>query len=295
MKRAFLAPLFEAGGEVARFNAPRLARVLRGRRWFNFRTHRKIVVVDGRIGFTGGINVHDAENRDVRGADAWRDTHVRLEGPVVRGLQRVFLEDWQFATERAPIVPAYFPDEPSGHHAAQIVVSGPDSDALAIAKVYFAAMTQARQRIWLTTPYFVPDEPFVAALLTAAGRGVDVSLLLSARSDSRWVDAAGRSYFDVLLRAGVKIHLYGPPMAHAKTVIVDDDIAMVGTANLDNRSLRLNFEVIAVIYDVDVTEKLAAMFRADVAHSRKVTRREVREGLPARLFEAIARLFAAQL
>jgi cardiolipin synthase len=295
LKKKFLAPLLAAGGQVAFFNRLKLGRLLLGRRWMNFRTHRKIVVVDGRIGFTGGINVHDEENRAVRGADAWRDTHVRIEGAVVRGLQRVFLEDWHFSTDSAPMTREYFPDEPSGSHAVQIVVSGPDSDALTIAKVYFAAIALARHRVWVTTPYFVPEDALVAALVTAAGRGVDVQLLLSTRSDSRWVDAAGRSYFEGLIGAGVKIHLYGPPMIHAKTFVVDEEIAMVGTANVDSRSLRLNFEVMAVIYDAAFTEQLAAAFRADLGHAKRVSRRDTREPLPARLFEAVARLFAPQL
>jgi cardiolipin synthase len=294
VSRKFVAPLLAAGGEFARFNPPQILALFLGRRWLNFRTHRKIVVVDGAIGFTGGINVHDDENRDVR-PDAWRDTHLRIEGVAVRGLQRTFLEDWHFATQKTPVAAPYFLDQPAGPHAVQIVASGPDSDALNIAKVYFAAIAGARERVWLTTPYFVPDDALLAALITAAGRGVDVTLVLSARTDSRWVDAAGRSYYDELIRAGVKIHLYGPPMVHAKTLLVDQDIAMVGTANFDSRSLRLNFEVMAIVYDVHLADKLDAAFRADVAVSKKVTLRDTREPFPTRLFEATARLLAPQL
>ena len=294
VRRKFVAPLLAAGGEFARFNPPQILALFLGRRWLNFRTHRKIVVVDGGVGFTGGINVHDDENRDVR-PDAWRDTHLRIEGVAVRGLQRTFLEDWHFATEKTPDAATYFPDQAAGQHAVQIVAYGPDSDALNIAKAYFAAIAGARERVWVTTPYFVPDDALLAALITAAGRGVDVSLLLSTRTDSRWVDAAGRSYYDELIRAGVKIHVYGPPMVHAKTLLVDQDIAMVGTANFDNRSLRLNFEVMAIAYDVRLADELAAAFTADVAISKKVKLRDTREPFPARLFEATARLLSPQL
>lgn len=294
VRGAFLAPLLAAGAKFARFNRPGLGALL-GRRWLNFRTHRKIVVVDGRIGFCGGINVHDDENLDVNGADAWRDTHIRIEGDAVRGLQRTFLEDWAFAAGKLPVAPDLFPPDESGPYAVQIVASGPDADALSIARVYFAAIACARERVWLTTPYFVPDDALLAALTTASGRGVDVHLLLSAKTDSRLVDAAGRSYYDGLLGAGVKIHAYGPPMVHAKTLVIDEEIAMVGTANFDSRSLRLNFEVMAVVYDAKVAARLAEIFRADVARAHEVRIRDVKGALPARLLEATARLLAPQL
>jgi cardiolipin synthase len=294
VRGAFLAPLLAAGAKFARFNRPRLG-TLFGRRWLNFRTHRKIVVVDGRVGFCGGINVHDDENLEVKGADAWRDTHIRLEGAVVRGLQRTFLEDWAFSGGDTPITKAYFPDEDSGAHTVQIVASGPDADRFSIEKVYFAAIAGARERVWLTTPYFVPDDALLAALITAAGRGVDVQLLLSSKTDSRLVDAAGRSYYDALLLAGVKIHVYGPPMVHAKTLLVDSEIAMVGTANFDNRSLRLNFEVMAVVYDAPFATRLAEAFQVDVARAKPVRLRDTKGPLPGRLFEAAARLLSPQL
>jgi cardiolipin synthase len=292
LSKRWLAPFVEAGGQHASFNRLRLGF---GNR-MNFRTHRKIVVVDGSIGFTGGMNVHDDESAKVRGKEAWRDTHVRMTGNSVRGLQRTFLEDWHFATDKPPpVVPEYFPDQESGPTPTQIVSSGPDHEAFAIAKVYFAAIAMARERVWLTTPYFVPDEALLFALATAAQRGVDVHLLLSERTDSRWVDAAGRTYHDVLLGQGVKIHLFGPPMVHAKTLVVDNDIAMIGTANFDNRSLRLNFEVMAAFYDDKVAGELADAFHADVAKSKALHIRDTRRPFLERLFEATARLLSPQL
>jgi cardiolipin synthase A/B len=294
LRRPFLAPLIEAGGQFQFFNPIRMERLF-GTSRINFRTHRKIVVVDGRIGFTGGINVHDHENADVNGAEAWRDTHLRLEGNAVRGLQRTFLEDWYFACEKACAEPEYFPEMEAGPIVTQIVASGPDQDAFAIAKVYFSAIAMARERVWLTTPYFVPDEALLFALATAAQRGVDVHLLLSERTDSRWVDAAGRTYAELLLSQGVKVHLYGPPMIHAKTLIVDQDIAIVGTANFDNRSLRLNFEVMAVVYDGAFNTRLGEVFQADLAKAKPRHLREARRPFLERLFEATARLLSPQL
>jgi cardiolipin synthase A/B len=290
---AFVAPLIAAGAKVGYFNTA-LGAALPGRHLINFRTHRKIVVVDGTVGFCGGINIHDDENLEVKGDKAWRDTHLRIEGDAVRGLQLIFLEDWAFSTRESVASKAYFPDSEGGEHYVQVVASGPDGDAFAIAKVYFACIATARERVWLTSPYFVPDDALLAALVTAAARGVDVHLLVSKRSDSRLVDAAGRSYFDELLRSGVKIHQYGPPMVHAKTLVVDDDVAIVGTANFDNRSLRLNFEVVVMLYGEALATQLGDIFRGDLARSLPVSLLDAKR-LPGRLFEAAARLLSPQL
>ena len=298
LPRRFLAPLIEAGGEVARFNRPLLGRALRG--LANFRTHRKIVVVDGRVGFTGGINVSDDQSREARGDAAWRDTHLRLTGAAVHGLQATFLENWSFATRgrgalQGPAFQACFPAAPAGEHWVQVVASGPDQESYAIEALYFAAIAGARERLWITTPYFVPGEALEAALTSAALRGVDVRLLLPARTDAPVVDAAGRTYHDALADAGVKIHLYGPPMVHAKTMVVDRELAIVGSANLDNRSFRLNFEVVAAIYGEPAAAELASHFEADLARARPRTRREEADPFGRRLFASAARLLAPLL
>lgn len=295
----FLAPLRSAGGEVARFN-PGPWRRLR-RPLPNFRTHRKIAVCDGLVGFTGGMNISDDQSRSAAGPRAWRDTHLRIEGAAVHGLQLTFLEDWAFATGRGDRAPSlqrllpYFPQAPRGSHRVQIVASGPDQDVHAIEAFYFAAITGARERVWITTPYFVPDESLVAALRSAALRGVDVRLILPHRTDSRLVDAAGSTYHDALLDAGARIFFYEPSMIHAKTGLFDRDLAVVGTANLDNRSLRLNFEVVAAIYGGPAVEELAALFERDLAHCRPRARREARGPLGRRLLASAARLLAPQL
>ncbi|HSN93400.1 MAG TPA: cardiolipin synthase [Anaeromyxobacteraceae bacterium] len=296
--RPFLEPLLRAGGRVARFNRPLLGRALRG--LANFRTHRKIVVVDGCVGFTGGVNVSDDQSRAARGEAAWRDTHLRLEGAAVHGLQATFLENWTFATRgrdplRGEALQACFPAAGRGRHWVQVVASGPDQGTHAIEALLFAAVAGARERLWITTPYFVPNEALAAALESAALRGVDVRLLLPVRTDSFVVDAAGRTYHDALADAGVKIHLYGPPMVHAKTLVVDHDLAIVGTANLDNRSLRLNFEVVAAVHGEPLAAELARHFEADLARARPRTGRERDDPLRRRLLASAARLLSPLL
>jgi len=292
--RDFFAPLTQAGAEMGVFN-PVGPAALWGR-VLNFRNHRKIVVVDGRVGFTGGINVTDEEN-PAYGASAWRDTHLRLEGPCVSQLQLVFLEDWCWAHGTAPSDASLFSKEPAeAGEPVQILDSGPDKEHETIKSAYFAAIGVATQRVWLSTPYFIPDEAMSFALKSAALRGVDVRLLLPKRSDSRLVTAAGRSHYDDLLRSGVRIFEYQPRMLHAKTLVVDDWLGAVGTANFDNRSFRLNFEVTALVYGEKVSSALAAAFEKDQSEAKQVTlAARMRLKLPERLFEGGARLFSPLL
>jgi len=289
------APLREAGGEVALFNPIRL-RAWRFRRP-DFRTHRKIVVCDGLIGFTGGMNVADAHSAS-RGSAWWRDTHLRVQGAAPWALQRIFAEDWSYAANRIiPVDPTTFPlPASSGEHLVQIVGSGPDSSAFAIHKAFFTAINQSTERLWLTTPYFVPDEALLTAILGAALRDVDVRLLVPRRGDSLLVDLAARSYFEELLEAGVKIFEYEARFIHAKTMVCDRDIAIVGTANLDNRSFRLNFEVAAIVFGSPVNAALAAAFNRDLHDSRELVRGEPgRQGLLRRFGQASARLMSPLL
>lgn len=298
LSKAFLEPLVEAGGQVAFFNRLNLRR---RSRLLNFRNHRKIVVCDGVVGFCGGINVHDEDNVAVR-PDGWRDTHLYLEGPCVAGLQLVFLEDWHYTRGQAPQGERYLPVAPEDapeHRAGepvQILDSGPDTDHETIKMAYFAAINAAKRRVWLTTAYFVPDESLLLALKTAALRGVDVRLLVSKKSDSRIVSAAARSYFDELIKAGVVILEYQPRMLHAKTIVVDDWLSAIGTANLDNRSFRLNFEVTALVFGRRIADVLADLFEADSRESRRITPAD-RAKLPlgTRLFEGTARLLSPLL
>ncbi len=291
----FLQPLREAGGMIAWFNPIGLRRLRPNH--VNFRTHRKIAVCDGRVGFTGGINVSDIHSSAYSSPEAWRDTHLRIEGEPVHRLQFIFLEDWYFATDHAPFEPEFFPHFP-GHPSGpwlQIVESGPDNNRYAIAKFYFAAIAGAQRQVLLATPYFVPTEALNAALMNAALRGVEVQILASKQSDSRLVTAAARSYYDELASVGVVIHEFGPPMLHAKLLVVDERIATVGSANFDNRSLTLNFEAMAVIYDASLATQLARSFEADLSLARRYARSGRRATLGQRLGEATARLLSPLL
>ncbi|MFO0748696.1 MAG: cardiolipin synthase [Myxococcota bacterium] len=269
----FWDPLAAAGGQAGYFAPIRIGPLVRRRDHVNFRNHRKIVVVDGRIGLTGGINI----GREYLGLDprigAWRDTHIRLEGPVVLGLQQTFVEDWLHATGQLLDDARYFPDPPAlavGHATAQVVASGPDRPWAVIHQLHFMACVSAEKRIWATSPYFVPDRVIQTALVTAALRGVDVRLLVPKRSDSRLVDWASRYYFGELLDAGVRIFEYDKGFLHAKTLVVDDWLAAIGSSNMDIRSFQLNYELTAFVYDRDLTEDLARQYATDLDSAREV-------------------------
>lgn len=296
VRRGFFKSLTAAGGEVHWFN-PVTLQGLRRRRP-DFRSHRKLIVCDGRIGFTGGMNVSDDQTSEFSGGKAWRDTHMRIDGSAVRSLQRIFIEDWIYSAKQVlPFNDTYFPlPTTTGPEMVQIVSSGPDLSVFAIHKVYFGAMNQATSRLWVTTPYFVPDDATLSALISAAMRGVDVRIIVPAKGDSRLVDLAARSYFPEVLDAGGRVFEYGPRFIHAKTIVIDDDIAIVGTANLDNRSFRLDFELAAVVYGQDLNAQLASAFQRDLEACTEV-RRIAFEHLPflTRLGQSSARLLSPLL
>ena len=295
LKKRFLAPLHEAGVDLAWFNPVRI-RSLRLRRP-DFRTHRKIVVCDGRVGFTGGMNITDDHSAS-RSPHYWRDTHVRMTGAAVWPLQRMFVEDWYFAAgTMCPIDADTFPSrEQVGTHLVQIIGSGPDSGSFAIHKTLFTAINQSTERLWLTTPYFVPDDALLLALISAGLRNVDVRLIIPKRGDSKLVDLAARSYLPELMAAGVRVFEYGERFIHAKTMVCDDDIAVIGTANLDNRSFRLNFEVIALIFGDTVNTELATAFTTDLEGARELTQSDLAKlRLRTRFGQAAARLISPLL
>jgi len=292
--RRFLDPLIAAGGEFAWFHPMRFGRIWR-RPWLNLRTHRKIVVIDGRIAYTGGINITDEENELLR-PDAYRDVHMRVVGEVARSLQVLFAEDWSYATGQPPVLtPALSVDDTPGAHAVQVVGSGPDSHWEAIHRMHVSAIHAARRRVWLTTPYFVPGEAAMMALTAAALAGLDVRLLVPRTSDSRVVTWAARSYFDELLAAGVRVYEYAPRLLHSKTLLVDDHLVIVGTANFDHRSFRLNFEVSLLFHDAQVAGELERTIETDLAHSPRVREDRPRPLWSVRLPEALARLVSPLL
>jgi cardiolipin synthase len=290
--RKFFAPLVRAGGKVARF----LPVIFLSRRLqVNNRNHRKILVIDGRAAFTGGLNIGD-EYRGVHGP--WRDTHLRIEGPAALRLQRVFVEDWFHTTGEDLARPELFPESgPSGSERVQILASGPDDDRWhAIHVIVFSAIALARERVWITTPYFVPDRPLEMALETAALRGVDVRLLLPGRSDHALVLHAGRSFYPELLQAGVKIWELDQAFLHSKTVSVDGRLASVGSANMDQRSFRLNFEANAVVFGPSLARELERVFERDCERARPVNPVAFRaRSRYARSAEALARILSPLL
>ena len=297
--RRFFRDLLAAGGELAWFHPMRFGRVLRfwRRPWLNLRNHRKIVVIDGRIAYTGGINVTDAQDERLR-TDAYRDLHLRMEGNVVRELQQVFVEDWIYATDDRRLIGQlvqHLPPKADGTIPVQMITSGPDSHWEAIHRAHVSAIHAASRRVWMTTPYFVPGEAAMMALTSAALGGVDVRLLVPRMSDSRLVTYAARSYYDALLAAGVKVYEYGPRLLHSKTLLVDDDIAMIGSANFDHRSFRLNFEVQALIRDAGVNAALARIIEGEFAHAPRVRLPDAKRPLRERLPEAVARLLSPLL
>jgi cardiolipin synthase len=295
LSKRFLAPLRAAGAEVAWFNPIRL-RLLRLRRP-DFRTHRKIIVCDGRVAFTGGMNVSD-DHCQGHCPKYWRDTHLRMTGAAVWPLQRMFIEDWYFTSEQlVPVDAASFPaPEGNGKFLVQVLGSGPDAKTFPIHAAFFTAINQATERAWLTTPYFVPDEAILTALMSAGLRDVDVRLIIPKRGDSRLVDLAARSYLPEVLAANVRVYEYEPRFIHAKTIVCDDDVGVIGTANLDNRSFRLNFECAVVLFDEDVNRQLANAFIEDQRFCREITLRDFeRQGLWPRLGQAGARLISPLL
>jgi cardiolipin synthase len=294
MDAKFWKPLVEAGGEVRAFNALRFS--ITSLHFANFRTHRKIVICDGMTGFLGGMNLHDPASSTRSGKDAWRDQHVRIVGEPVRKMQRLFLENWTYSGGAFRMsnksLPLYFPAAtgcPADSYAVQIVASGPDDETAPMHAFFLAAMAIARKRIWIETPYLIPDEPFESALRVAELRGVDVQVIVPREGDSKLVTMASRTYCQSLAKAGIPVHEFGPPMLHAKTMVIDETVAVVGTANLDNRSFRLNFEVAAAFYDARVVRHLARRFEDDRRRSHKLTSKR-RSQVVTRLAESIARL-----
>jgi cardiolipin synthase len=288
----FFHELVAAGGELAWFHPSRFLQVWK-RPWLNLRSHRKIVVIDGRIAYTGGINITDEEDERLR-ADAYRDLHVRVEGDVVSSLQLVFVEDWAYATGNPPLtLPLPVPQR--GHVPVQVLVSGPDSSWEAIHRLHVGAIHSAERRVWLATPYFVPGEAARMALTSAALGGLDVRLLVPRKSDSRLVTLAARSYFDELLAAGVQVYEYGPRMLHTKALLCDDDLAIIGSANFDHRSFRLNFEVSLMFRNAALCADLASLMDTECAASGCVAVDRAQSLFATRLPEALARLVSPVL
>jgi cardiolipin synthase len=262
----------------------------------NYRTHRKIVVIDGRIGYIGGMNIADRYIKGLKWG-SWRDTHARIEGKGVQGLQSVFLIDWYFVSQTLITSRNYFPMlDDFGQCPMQIVNSGPLSEENGISYGITQAVYEARKSIFIQTPYFLPPDTMVDALQAAAIRGVDVRLMTSERSDVPLVQMASRSFFKEMLRAGVKIYQYRNGFLHAKMMVFDHSLTLIGSANFDSRSFDQNFEVEAFIYDNQLAEKAEDIFVDDQRHCEQISLREwLKRPVTKRFFESLARLFAPLL
>ncbi len=250
------------------------ANPLKGRFQINLRNHRKIAVIDGRIGFAGGINIHDGNTSRYSGQPPIRDYHSRVEGPAVSDLQFQFIEDWHFASGEGPeelLTSKYFPElDAVGDAYIQVVPGGPELKGHGLADAFFGAIVAAETSIAIATPYFIPDEPITQALRYAALRGVDVRLIVPLRSNHWYTGFAARSLYAPLLKAGVRIFERRPPFMHAKALVVDRVYAMVGSANLDYRSLHLNFETNLEVADNEFLSRVSEQLGKEIAQSEEV-------------------------
>ncbi|MGM0620149.1 MAG: cardiolipin synthase [Bacteroidota bacterium] len=241
----------------------------------NFRNHRKIIVIDGVTGFTGGINIADRYVDGVKGIGPWNDIHLQLEGDAANCLQVVFAANWYFVMRENLTGRNYFPPlkETKGV-PVQISASGPDSDWESIGQAIFAAIANAKKRVYLTTPYLMPPMQIVSALKMASLSNVDVRIIIPEKSDARIPKWCSFSYVEELLEAGIKVYFFQNGFIHSKYVIVDDVFSTIGTTNLDFRSIETNFEVNAFIYDEDFTSKLVRIFKKDIQNSREIKLKE---------------------
>jgi cardiolipin synthase len=264
--RRALQPLCDAGGKTAYFLP---LNPMRSRLRVNLRNHRKIVVVDGAVGFTGGMNIGDEYlGKDLR-FGYWRDQVLRLEGPGVAGLQRIFMEDWDFAADETLSGSDYFPPlDKAGDAVVQVVESGPDQELNSIREIVFAAILSARERLWMASPYFVPDTGILDAIRLASYRGVDVRLLCLLHPDKYMAFYAAHYYWSDLMRVGMKVYQYAKGMMHSKVFLVDGQWGMVGSANLDNRSLHLNFEAGCILHTPALVAELETSFLRDLENSK---------------------------
>ena len=269
---SYVKTLQDGGVQVSAFHSTQGG----GNRFqLNFRNHRKIVVVDGKMGWVGGHNVGD----EYLGADAnlpnWRDTHMKITGPSALQLQLSFLEDWNWAKNEHLSIPWEPVAAPEGNASVLIFSTGPADRLETCSLMYQQAIHGARERIWIASPYFVPDEGVMSALHLAALRGVDVKIIIPDKPDSQLVYYSAFSFLGELIESDVEIYRYKPGFLHEKVFLVDDSLAGVGTANFDNRSFRLNFEVTALVVDETFVHEVETMFKTDFSNSRLMSKEDV--------------------
>ncbi|MFJ7729347.1 cardiolipin synthase [Neobacillus sp. NPDC097160] len=295
LSKTYINDLRNAGIETVSFGPVKLP-FLNNK--FNFRNHRKIIVIDGTIGFVGGLNIGDEYLGRDKSIGFWRDTHLMLKGEAVRTLQLIFLQDWYYMTNHSFLTAEYLSPQidHKSHGGVQLIAGGPDNEWSIIKNIYFSMIASAKKSVWIASPYFIPDEDIFSAIKVAALSGVDVRLLVPNRPDKRIVFHASRSYFPELLEAGVKVYEYERGFMHSKIVIVDDELASIGTSNMDMRSFHLNFEVNAFLFRTKSTQKLVEEYEKDLEYAKQLELKTFEERhIGFRLLESTARLLSPLL
>ncbi|EIJ81844.1 cardiolipin synthetase [Bacillus methanolicus PB1] len=265
---------------------------------FNFRNHRKIIVIDGTIGFVGGLNIGDEYLGRDENFGFWRDTHLMVEGEAVRTLQLIFLQDWYYMTNKSFLTAEYLSPQlkEKNHGGVQLIAGGPDNEWSVLKNIFFSMITSAKESVWIASPYFIPDEDIFSAIKITALSGLDVRLLVPKKPDKRIVFHASRSYFPELLEAGVKIYQYEKGFMHSKIIIVDHELASIGTSNMDMRSFHLNFEVNAFLYRTRSTQALVREYMNDLEHSTQIDPETFnKRHIGYRLLESTSRLLSPLL
>lgn len=270
ISKKLLRELKAAGGKVAAFFPAKLSFI---NFRLNYRNHRKIVIIDGKCGFIGGFNIGDEYLGLNKKMGHWRDTHLKIKGSSVHNIQTRFLLDWRHASREniEDLIEYYSLVDSTGNAGVQIVSSGPDSEVEQIKYGYIKMINSAKESVYIQTPYFIPDDSILEALRIAALSGVDVRIMIPNKPDHIFVYWATYSYIGELLKSGARAYIYDKGFLHAKTVVVDGKIASVGTANVDIRSFKLNFEVNAFIYDTDIAGQLKAIFEKDIDECKEIT------------------------
>lgn len=271
LSKKYIHRLKQAGVDVVAFN-PVYLPFLNNK--FNYRNHRKIIVIDGDTGFMGGLNVGDEYLGKSSDFGYWRDTHLILKGEGVRNLQLIFFQDWFYMTNESFLTPGYLHSTRNAHipslGGVQLIAGGPDSEWSTMKNLFFSMITSAKKSVWIASPYFIPDDDIFTALKVAALSGIDVKLLVPAKPDKRIVFHASRSYFPELMEAGGKVYEYERGFMHSKILMIDDDFASIGTANMDMRSFHLNFEVNAFLYETESIKTLRSDFQHDLSYSKEL-------------------------
>jgi len=291
LSRRYIRRLKESGAQVEGFFPPLIPKI---NLKINFRNHRKLAIIDGKVGYIGGFNIGDEYLGKSKKFGYWRDTHLRVYGEAVANMQTRFILDWNQASRNDILYDErYYDVQPSGDVGIQIVSSGPDSDWEQIKYGYIKMVLSAKEYIYVQTPYFIPDESLMDALRIAALSGVKVKIMIPNKPDHPFVYWATLSYIGELLEAGAEVYIYQNGFLHAKTIVIDGKVSSVGTANIDVRSFRLNFEVNAFLYDKNFAERLVKAFQEDIKVSSQMTEKLYKErSVIVKFKESISRLLS---